>query len=333
MKPIGNVLVTGAAGYIGSVLTGQLLERGYRVWGLDSLIFGEESLRGFRQHPNYRFVKGDVRDSRTYRSILDEGEAIIHLAAVVGAPACAKFPDLARETNWVAARELFDRAAEREGVRRFVFASTTSVYGAARGNGFLDEASAVNPVSLYAELKARCEEYVLTARTRSGFVPTVLRFTTAYGASPRMRFDLTVNEFTRECALGRELRIFGRRFWRPYCHVRDLARACIAVLEADRRGLHREVFCVGDTRENYTKEMIYSILVDEIPGARVSFEGEVDDPRDYRVDCSKIATLGFRATRTVREGVREVYGLLRAGAIPDPDAAIYTSDVFDYGAA
>lgn len=330
MEPIKNVLVTGAAGYIGSVLTEQLLESGYRAWGLDSLIFGEESLRRFRQHPNYRFVKGDIRDSRTYRPILDEVEAVFHLAAVVGAPACAKFPDFARETNLVATRELFDRAAENERVRHFVLASSTSVYGVARGDGFLDEASAVNPVSLYAELKAQCEEYILTARTRPDFLPTVLRFPTAYGVSPRMRFDLTVNEFARECVLGRELQIMGTGFWRPYCHVRDLAGACVKTVEAASHLVDHEVYCVGNTNENYTKRMIYEILLEVFPGARVSFAEKIADPRDYRVNFSKVARLGFRATRSVRDGVREIYDLLRSGVISDPYAPIYTSDSFDY---
>jgi nucleoside-diphosphate-sugar epimerase len=322
---IRNVLVTGTAGYIGAVLTEQLLERGYKVWGIDSLMFGEEPLGGFRRNPNYKFVKGDIRESKVYKAILGEVEAVIHLASIVGVPACSRDPEVARETNWIATKDLFDIAGEKACIKRFVFASTTSVYGRVKGNGFVNEKSELNPLSLYAELKARCEEYVLKGKSRGDFLPTALRFPTAYGVSPRMRFDLTVNEFTRECALGKELEIFGAQFSRPYCHVADLARACIRVLEVDGRLVDHEVYCVGSSEENYTKRMIYEILVELIPDGRVSFVEKMEDPRDYRVDFSKIEELDFKPRRTVKDGVREIYELLRKGVISNPYDPMYAN--------
>lgn len=320
-----NVLVTGTAGYIGSVLTRHLLARGYKVWGLDILMFGGEGLREFQQNPNYTFIKADIRELKTYKSILNEVDAVIHLAAIVGVPACLQFPKLTHETNWVATKELFDLANGTTNIQRFIFASSTSVYGAVKGNGFVNEESPSNPLSLYAELKARCEEYLLESHTRRDFFPTLLRFPTAYGLSPRMRFDLTINEFTRDLTLGRELKIFGEQCWRPYCHVDDLARACIRVLEVNENLVDHEVYCVGDTKENYTKKMIYEILVGLIPDGKVSLIQKMEDPRDYCVDFSKIEKIDFKITKTVKDGSREIYQTLKQGLISNPYDAIYTS--------
>lgn len=320
----GTVLVTGAAGYIGSVLTRQLLDSGWHVRALDSLFFGGESLLFAYGRPEFEFVKGDVRDDATVAGALADVDAVVHLAAIVGDPACSKQPDLAREINWTATRALFDRAAATPRVKRFVFASTCSNYGRMAGDGYVTETSPLNPVSLYAELKVQFEKYLFAADLRPDFVPTALRFATVYGLSPRMRFDLTVNEFVREVTLGRALRIFGEQFWRPYCHVEDLARACALVLESDPARVRQDVFGVGDTAENYQKKMLAEELVKIVPGANVEYVSRKEDPRDYRVDFTKIRDrLGYRITRRVPDGMREIHRLLVDGVLTNPDAATY----------
>ncbi|MBI4283690.1 MAG: SDR family oxidoreductase [Chloroflexi bacterium] len=323
--PMRRVLLTGTAGYIGSTLTRHLLERSYRVWGMDVLMYGDVGIRGFKQDPNYKFFQEDIRDPHAYDSVIQEVDAIIHLAAIVGMPVCAKRPDLANETNWVATKDLFDLANRTRNIKRFIFASSTSVYGAVKGNGFVNEGSSSDPLSVYADTKARCEDYILNSPRRSGFVPTVLRFPTAYGLSRRMRFDLTVNEFTRDLTLGRELKIFGEQFWRPYCHVEDLARACVWALQADDHLVNREIYCVGDTKENYTKRMIYDALVELIPEGKISLIEKIEDARDYRVDFSKIERAGFEITKTVKDGIREIYRVLKKGEISNPFDPIHTS--------
>jgi nucleoside-diphosphate-sugar epimerase len=320
-----RVLVTGCAGYIGSVLTRQLLHKGYEVRGLDALFFGGESLMDIINHPRFEFVRGDVRDAETVQKALQGIEAVAHLAAIVGDPACAKQPDLAREINGTASRRLLDMSQETTGVRSFVFASTCSNYGKMVGDGYVTEQSLLRPVSLYAELKVAFEEYLSQAQVRPGFAPTSLRFSTVYGISPRMRFDLTVNEFVRELTLGRRLQVFGEQFWRPYCHVDDLARAVVLVLESPADKVQRDVFNVGDTQENYTKKMILEEILrlcPEISPELVSYVQRSEDPRDYRVDFSKIASvLGYRITKRVPDGIRELYSLLRSGILSDPDSA------------
>ena len=192
-------------------------------------------------------------------------------------------------------------------------------------DAYVDERSTLAPVSLYAELKVKIERYLLEEMPRSAsFAPVALRFATVYGLSPRMRFDLTVNEFSKEIALRRQLVVFGERFWRPYCHVRDFARAFLAVLRAPVEKIAYRVYNVGDTKENYTKQMIVDELQRVDENARISYVSQIDDPRDYRVNCDLIKSeLGFKITRTVPEGIREVFDVVRLGVVTQADDQRY----------
>jgi len=314
-----KVLVTGAAGYIGSVLVRQLLERGFEVRALDHLRFGGESLLGLLDHDGLEFVKADVRDVGAVRAAMSGVWAVAHLAAIVGDPACKQEPELARSVNLTASKGVYQEA-EAAGVGRFVFASTCSNYGKMKdGDGLVTEESELRPVSLYAETKVEFDRYLLSLVRTATCAPTCLRFSTVYGISPRMRFDLTVNEFTRDLVMGRELVIFGEHFWRPYCHVRDLARSVVEVLEAERELVAFEVFNVGDTNENYQKATIVERIRDLVPDARVEYVHRDEDPRDYRVSFAKIRdVLGFTVTRTVPDGVREIRDILASGFLVDP---------------
>jgi nucleoside-diphosphate-sugar epimerase len=320
----GKVLVTGGAGYIGSVLVRRLLDKGYSVRAFDNLTFGGESLIGVYGHPNFEFRKGDVRNAADVAAVIEGVEAVVHLAAIVGDPACSKQTELAKEINWQASVNLFDLCNSASSVKRFVFASTCSNYGKMPGDGFLNEESPLRPVSLYAELKVKFEQYLLSSQTRKDLFPTALRFATVYGLSPRVRFDLTVNEFTREVALGKELKIFGERFWRPYCHVEDLAQSCVLTLESSPERVGRQVFGVGDTTENYQKAMLADELLKVVPNAKISYVSKTEDPRDYRVDFSKIQNeLGFKVSKRVPDGIREIYRILKDGIISDPYSKAY----------
>lgn len=319
-----RILVTGAAGYIGSVVVKQLLNKGYFVRGIDILNFGGEALLSVYNHPNFEFIKGDLRNEDDVVKSLKEVDGVIHLAAIVGDPACAKEPQVAEDTNWKASKLLFDNAQFIPSVKRFVFASTCSNYGKMPGDNLLNEDSDLNPVSLYAKLKVKFEKYVLESETRKDFVPTTLRFATAYGLSPRVRFDLTVNEFSKEVALERELVIFGEQFWRPYCHVEDLASACILAMESEPEKVNHRVFNVGDSNENYQKKMIADEILKFVPSARIKYVHKDEDPRDYKVDFSRIKNeLGFKISRTVPQGLQEIYSIVKNGIIKNPDSKQY----------
>jgi len=320
-----TVIVTGGAGYIGSVLVRRLLQSEYRVVCVDNLAFGEQPVSDLLGNPDFVLRRLDITDFAAVDEVLHAQQgrdcSVVHLAAIVGDPACALTPELARRVNLEASLHLIEASAAA-GVGRFVFASTCSNYGKMPdSHEYLDEASRLSPVSLYARLKVEVELAILQGMKRiGGFCPTCLRFATAYGVSPRMRFDLTVNEFTKELALGRVLDIFGSQFWRPYCHVEDLASAVRLVLAAPEASVAYDVFNVGSTPENYTKEMLAQELLRQIPGAQIRYTHKEEDPRDYRVEFAKIREcLGFESSWRVSDGIEEILGVLEAGRFEQPD--------------
>ena len=321
--PTNWILITGGAGYLGSVVVDELLERGHSVRVLDTLLHGSvPSLLQSWGNERFQFARGDIRDASTRRASLDGVDAVLHLAAIVGDPACAREPETAREVNVEATRSLLDEA-EAAGVERCIIASTCSNYGKmADSSIYATEEFELRPVSLYAETKVEAE---LDALARSdGLGTCCLRFATVYGVSPRMRFDLTVNEFAREVALGAELVVFGEQFWRPYVHVRDAARAACLALSAPLDEIRGEVFNVGSTEENYRKLDIVELLRQREPEANVSFVHKDEDPRDYKVGFEKVREhLGFETKRTVDDGIDEIFSLLQSGLLVDPYAPIY----------
>jgi nucleoside-diphosphate-sugar epimerase len=317
-------LVTGGAGYVGSILVADLLASGRRVRALDSLLHGGvPSLLGAFGDDRFEFVAADVRDRDAVRGALEGVGEVVHLAAVVGDPACSRDPDVARAVNLDATLALLEDA-EAAGAGRFLFASTCSNYGKVDDPALAaTEEWELRPLSVYAETKVAAELETL-ARNRDGFETTCLRLATVYGSSPRMRFDLTVNEFTRDVVVGGEVVVYGEQFWRPYVHVRDAARAFRVVLDAPAGAVAGEVFNVGSSSENYRKLDLVELLRERVPGAQATFVHRDEDPRDYRVAFDKIvAALGFEVDRTVPDGIDEVIRLLGSGLVADPYADVY----------
>jgi len=307
-----RVLVTGGAGYLGSVVVAQLLERGLNVRVLDSLLFGEESLASLRSHADCEVIRGDVRDIESVVRAMSGCDAAIHLAGIVGDQACEANRQLAIDVNAAATRMLAD-VAPRCGVRRFLFASSCSVYGSSRAT--VDESAKLRPLSLYAQTKVDSENILLHARTPC-FAPTVLRLGTLFGLSARMRFDLVVNLLVARALSSGRIIIKNGWQWRPFVHVRDAARAFLACLEHPADFVSGEVFNVGAHFLNAQIKQLGETVARVIPGTVVTEMHDNLDRRSYRACFDKIEQkIGFACAETLDSGMCEISAAIATSAI------------------
>src|SRR5258706_597728 len=319
-----HVLITGGAGYIGSILTSELLRINYKVTVIDSLLFGGEAIVPFLHHPNFHFIKADVTEGRTVRDAIkhdwQKPDAVVHLAAIVGFPACqAVGKQVAWKYNVEATKMAFEQAADL-GVKRFVFSSTYSNYGLSKDGKPVTEESPLNPQSLYAETKIASEEFLLSQKDAS-CAPLLFRFATLYGISPRTRFDLIVNQFVLDAYTKRQLLIYQRGYSRSFVHVQDVMRGLVMGLEADEQKVRGQVFNLGTDNGNYTKDQIVNLVLKRIPETTVEYKDMSfgGDMRDITVSFEKIKrVLGFNTTLDVDDGVREFLFALKTGLIKDP---------------
>jgi nucleoside-diphosphate-sugar epimerase len=318
-----RVLVTGGCGYIGSLVVEELLAAGHEVRVLDVLLHGQDDVARTVEAAGATLVRGDVRDADARAEALAGADAVVHLAAIVGDPACARDPKLAADVN-VGATDSLLRDSKAANVARFVFASTCSNYGRMEDPTVpIAEDGTLAPVSLYAEQKVAME-HAVRAANENGLQTTCLRFATVYGVSQRMRFDLTVNEFTRDLWADRELEVFGEQFWRPYIHVRDAARAVRQVLAAPSDVVAGEVFNAGRSGENYRKLDLVNEVRRRVSTGTTVFVRRDEDPRDYKVSFDKIhERLGFETAATVPDGIAELVDALERNAFGDPFDARY----------
>ncbi len=330
-----HILITGGAGYIGSLLTGELLRQGNFVTVVDDLLFGGESLVAFLRHPNFYFVKADVTEPRAIKAALAHRHqwptpaGIVHLAAIVGFPACqAVGKQVAWRYNVEATQHVYAQAHEL-GIPRLVMASTYSNYGLSPDGNPVTEESPLTPQSLYAETKIAAEQFLLTQTGRT--VPILLRFATLYGLSPRPRFDLIVNQFVLEAWTERKLLIYQRGYSRSFVHVFDAVRGILLALESPQEKVGGQIFNVGTAHGNYTKDQIVSLIIKRLAETRVEYKDLTfgGDMRDITVSFEKIQReLGYITTLTVDDGIREVLHALQDGLIKEPKHLRYRNAQF-----
>lgn len=306
-----RILITGGAGYVGAVLVPSLLKEGFHVKVLDLYIYGDHVLDQVKNHAHLEQIKGDIRDRGTLRKIIPGCDAVIHLACISNDPSFELNPELGKSINYDAFFDLVDISRE-SGVRRFVYASTSSVYGI-KDEGNVTEDLPLNPLTDYSKYKAMCEEILLKKRA-PGFETLILRPATACGYSPRLRLDLTVNILTNHAVTNRMIKVFGGEQMRPNIHIEDMADLYIQSLKWPRKTIDGQIYNAG-----YHNRRVLEIaeMVRGVVGEDVRIETTpTNDHRSYHISSDKIKReLGFVARRTIEDAVRDLVGAFGAGKI------------------
>jgi len=318
-KKFGTVAVIGGAGYVGAVLVPRLLEEGYRVRVFDLFIYGEEALAAVRDNPHLEIRHGDVRDLAAVKEAVRGADAVIHLACISNDPSVELDPDLSKSVNLDSFGPTV-KAAKEAGVRRFIFASSGSVYGVSESPQVTEEHPLV-PVSLYNKYKAACEP-LLFAEQSPTFTTVAVRPATICGYSPRQRLDLTVNILTNHAVNNGKITVFGGVQMRPNLHMHDMVNLYCLLLEVPDEKIAGQIFNAG--YQNYsvaeTAEVVRKVVREELPE-----KGEIDiittpsdDIRSYRINSDKIQrVLGFVPKHTIEDGARDLIKAFKAGKLPD----------------
>lgn len=320
-----KVLVIGGAGYIGSALVEKLLDQGLEVSVLDAMHFGEETLARVAGHSRLTLIREDFRHIEVLTRAVSGVGSVIHLGGLVGDPACAVDTELTVDVN-VTATKVIGEIAKARGARRFIFASSCSVYGAS--NEIVNEDCRFNPQSLYARSKVAAEA-VLGSLNSPDFAVTCLRFATIYGISGRTRFDLVVNLLCAKAVRDRKITVYGADQWRPFVHVEDVARAITMTLRAPSDLVAGEAFNVGSNNQNYTLGEIAELIKNQVPDAEITSDDTFVDKRNYRVSFAKIQSrLGFEPAWTIERGIAQVVALVRSNQVGDYSLPTYSNVLY-----
>jgi len=313
-----NILLIGGAGYVGSIITSHFLKEGYKVTVLDNFIYQNHfSIQSFIGDPNYKFIKGDFTEKYSLEHASIGITDVVMLGGLVGDPITKSYPNESELINSIGVKNCIDYFDNKE-LDKFIFISTCSNYGLINENELADENFELNPLSLYAKAKVSGELQLLSKKGKVNYTGVVLRFSTAFGLSPRMRFDLSVSEFVKELFYGNELLVFDEHTWRPYCHVRDFARLVDIVIKSQKSNIDFEIFNAGGEANNFTKKMIVNTIVKNIPHAKVKYGYNGSDPRNYKVSFEKVNNiLNFKPNWTVEDGIKELINDFEIGLYSD----------------
>jgi len=309
-----HILLIGGAGYVGTVVTSHFLKKGYKITVLDNFVYNNQfAIEPYVGDPDYRVIKGDMINNSDLTLAATGITDVIILAGLVGDPITKKYPNESATINEKGVQNAID-FFNSKGLDKLIFISTCSNYGLIKDNELADENFTLNPLSLYAKAKVANEGYLLAKKSKVDYTGVVLRFATAFGLSPRMRFDLSISEFIRDIFFGEELLVYDEHTWRPYCHVRDFARLLEMVIEANKSKVDFEVFNAGGDVNNFTKKMIVDEILKNIPDGKVIYGLNGSDPRNYKVSFNKVKTaLRFEPQFTVHQGVEELVQALKIG--------------------
>ncbi len=311
MKIKKKLLIIGGAGYIGSVLSPSLVKAGYQVTVLDNLIYNQKKLQ--ISNKNFKFILGDLRNKKIINNLVKSNDIIILLAGLVGDPITKKYPLVSSKINNIGIKHII-KVVKKNKIENFIFVSTCSNYGIVKNNILAKENHNLYPLSRYAKDKVKVENFIKKNIFRSKTTTTILRFATAFGLAPRMRFDLTVNEFTKILHEKKNLEIYDTETWRPYCHVKDFSRVIIKVLQSSSEKVGNQIFNCGGVKNNFNKYNIVNKIKKYFPGPKITFlKGQTKDMRSYLVNFSKIKKiLNFTPKYSLDYGIKEIIKFLKS---------------------
>ncbi|MFH1867825.1 MAG: aminotransferase class I/II-fold pyridoxal phosphate-dependent enzyme [Candidatus Omnitrophota bacterium] len=317
-----RVLVTGGAGYLGSVLCMKLLKRGYSVRCFDRLYFGSDPVRPFMKSGKFELIKGNILDLKKFPDLLTDVDVVIHLAGLANDPTSELDPNLTNAVNFEAALELA-KLTKAKGIKQFVFASSCSVYGKALAD-VVNENSPINPVSIYAESKAKAEEDIL-ALADAHFYPVSFRQATLYGVSPRMRFDLAINLMVLHASTKGEIFIWGGGDqWRPFLHVEDAADAMVYSLGVSADKISGKIYNLGSTKDNFKIIDLANLVKNSVKGSKLNVIPENPDKRSYCVNCDKVEKeLKWKPKKKIKDGIKELSEFIKSNKIRSAESSVY----------
>ena len=317
-----NILLVGGAGYIGSILCEELLKKNFIVTIFDKFKFGLNSINHLRSRKNLEIIKGDTNDTKMLYKVCFGKDAIVDLSGLVGDPACAVNENNTIVNNYINTKNLID-IAQLLNVKRFIYISSCSVYGASKKNQSLNEKSFLNPVSLYAETKVLVEKYLFKSKNKN-FEPVILRLATVFGLSPRLRFDLVVNLFTLMIYAKKNITVFGGNQFRPLVHVKDVSNAITKCLVARSTIVKKQIFNVGSNNLNLTIQEIAEKIKEINPKIKINLEHQIEDKRNYIVNFNKInSKLKFKTKYNITNGSIELYNYLKKKKIKNLKNVIF----------
>ena len=306
-----NILIIGGLGFAGSTITSYFLNRGYKVTVIDKLLFNNNQINKLKKK-NFSFFRIDILNFRELNKFFDnkQFDVVFHLAAIVGDPACKVNENLTLKTNLEASKKVF-QIAKKNGVKKFIFFSTCSNYGLSKNSKLLKETDKLKPLSLYAKTKVKFEKYLL--KDNSKIKKIILRISTLYGVSPRMRFDLTINEFAKKVYFNEKFEIYHADTWRPYLNLDDLSLIVGKIIKSKKLNNNKYVFNTGYSEENYTKRQIISSITNLLPKNKNYKFVEKDhfDKRNYKVNFSKISNLNIKKSVSLKSGILKIIKFLK----------------------
>ncbi len=308
---IKNILVVGGSGYIGRVLIDDLIKEQNKIINLDLRIYPDQKCKNISSYKDENYVNLDLRDIESVKYYLSSANVVIILAGLVGEYITKKYPHLSETINEKGIIDLINECENYKNIENLIFVSTCSNYGITNNQTLVSEDHELKPLSPYAKAKVKIEKYILGKKI-TNYSPTILRFATAFGYSPRMRFDLTINHFCYSMFKEKVIEVYDPDTWRPYCHVKDFSRLIKKILTCERDKIYKKVFNAGSNSNNFTKSGIVSLISKKLPDVKVVLKKGGVDKRDYRVSFEKVEReLDFKSKFSVEDGINEILGILR----------------------